>query len=315
MVAAGYPQRQAVAASLSNADRHPRAAGGGIAYRDVGGGIAGAPITQPTTTMAPQQQQQLQQYSQMTVEQLQQLAAQYGNSPQGQMVQKVLQQKKMMPQAAQTATPTPPQGQGIAAAQPGMASGGILDSMKMRRLSRPRFDEGGDVPEMPWFGKAEARELATGYLHGATSGRADKIITQAPGGAYVIPADVIAGLGDGNNLAGAKIMNEVLKTGPAGTALPRGARGSGPPRPPALRIGYPDLYSAAKGGRMKHGEGEPVDVALSHGEMVLTPEQVRWIGGGDLKKGHARLDKFVKKMRGDTIKKMRKLPGPVGAAA
>ena len=46
------------------------------------------------------------------------------------------------------------------------------------------------------------------------------------------------------------------------------------------------------------------------GEYVLSPEQVMQAGGGDLETGHRVLDEFVKRMRAQTVKTLKNLPGP-----
>jgi hypothetical protein len=48
------------------------------------------------------------------------------------------------------------------------------------------------------------------YINGETSGQEDKIPAMLSDGEYVIPADVLAHLGDGNNNAGAKKLNEMI---------------------------------------------------------------------------------------------------------
>jgi hypothetical protein len=53
----------------------------------------------------------------------------------------------------------------------------------------------------------------------------------------------------------------------------------------------------------------PVD--LSDGEFVVSPEHVDRIGGGDRKRGHRILDKWVLEQRRKHIKKLQKLPPPV----
>lgn len=279
MVHAGYPQRQAVAASLSNARRHRRDMGGMIPRFDDGGQIGGLlPSAQNANPIA---QGQWQRYESLPTEKLQELAVRLQGTPQAQLVQKALQQKQLMPQQGLgTAAPTPQ--------PPAMAGGGPL----------------GVSPSMasPWWERSEASG-ARGFLSGSTSGRADTIKTTAPGGAYVLPADVISGLGDGNSLAGARIMDSVIKSGPWGTPLPRGSRGSGPPH---VRAPAPYVEPRAKGG----GVHEAIPVMLSHGEMVVKPEDVVRIGGGNLKHGHEVLDAFVLEARRRNIEKLKKLPKP-----
>lgn len=121
MVHAGYPQRQAVAASLSNARRHP--------HRDMGGSTtAPTPGLQPSTSTAnPNTQRLIQQFSQMTPEQLQETVARLNGSPIQAVAQRVLQQKQMTPQ--QQAAPQPQQAvappTGMQPQQPMRHGGGI----------------------------------------------------------------------------------------------------------------------------------------------------------------------------------------------
>ena len=58
------------------------------------------------------------------------------------------------------------------------------------------------------------------------------------------------------------------------------------------------------------GEASGVPIVAAGGEYVIPPEDVVHIGGGDLDYGHKVLDAFVKKMRQKTIKTLQSLPGP-----
>lgn len=275
MVHSGFPQRQAIAAALSNARRHSRDIGGMIPAYDDGGQIGGLmPSVQNANPIA---QGQWQRYASLPTEKLQELAVRLQGSPQAALVQKALQQKQMTPQQQDMPTTQPP----------AMAGGGPLG------ISQSMAS--------PWWERSEAAG-ARGFLSGSTSGRADTIKTSAPSGAYVLPADVVSGLGDGNSLAGAKIMDSVIKSGPWGTPLPRGSRGSGPPR---IRAPAPYAEPRAKGGSV-----QKIPVMLSHGEMVVAPEDVIRIGSGNLKHGHEVLDAFVLEARKRNIEKLKKLPKP-----
>lgn len=281
------------------------------------GGIGGILPTQTNATANPLMQQNVQQYQQMTPEQLQQLAVRLGNSPQGQVVQRVLQQKRMMPTTQPNANPT--------AQMPMQQAAPQLSGQPMIPGQQPQMKRGGMVPlhramggmslgEMdPSWTRIEARDAvsdaprfggAHGFLAGSTPGRADSIRTTAPSGAYVWPADVVSGIGEGNSEAGAKIIQNAMATGPWGTTLPRGGRGMGIPRPPRLTA------SAKGGGVQGHVPGKQIPVALSHGEVVSTPEEVAAKGGGNLKHGWKILDETVKEVRKRNIAKLRKLPGP-----
>jgi 8-oxo-dGTP pyrophosphatase MutT (NUDIX family) len=63
-------------------------------------------------------------------------------------------------------------------------------------------------------------------------------------------------------------------------------------------------------GRAAGGRSSGVPIVAAGGEFVLSPEQVKEAGAGDLERGHRVLDKWVLLMRKDLIKTLKKLPGP-----
>lgn len=75
------------------------------------------------------------------------------------------------------------------------------------------YKKGGSIlPNMMY--EAEEMEYPSGlgrYIAGDTNGQDDKIPALLSDGEYVIPADVVAHLGDGNNTAGAKKLDMGLK--------------------------------------------------------------------------------------------------------
>lgn len=282
----GVPEGESIAIANQWAQRH-RDAGGGIAA-DPGGGIAGiAPTAQ---NQSPVVQGQIQQYSSLPIEKLMELGARLGGSPQGALIQKLIAQRHVQPQAAPQ-TPTP----GYA------AGGGMMSSSEAS----------------PWWTRREAADESGGFLHGVTPGRADAVNTTAPGGSYIIPADVISGLGEGNSLAGAKVMDAILGSGPRGTPMPRGGGGGPRIRAPApfheqAAGGAVSLFPEKKAaGGVKSSGDTPV--ALSHGEYCVAPHHCLRIGRGDIKRGHAILDKWVIEKRKAIIDKMKKLKPPVGS--
>lgn len=121
-----------------------------------------------------------------------------------------------------------------------------------------------------------------GPIRSDVAGRTDHLPMHVPSGSYVIPADIISGLGEGNTAAGFKAFGKMMN--------PYG--------------GVPKAYAA--GG----GVQEQVPIIAAGGEYVIPPETVAAIGGGDMDKGHRELDAFVKKMRANLIKTLKKLPGP-----
>lgn len=150
-----------------------------------------------------------------------------------------------------------------------------------------RFARGGlaDTVKAP---RAARRVGRMGLVHATSPGRADLVGTKLPRGSYVLPADVVSGVGEGNTMAGAKLL---------GMSLPELAK--------AAAAGSVHL---AGGGRV---DEEELDVRLSGGEFLVAPEQVRFIGGGDAEAGAAALDRLVAAVRGAVVEHSVTSPGPV----
>lgn len=297
---------------------------GGPVRRDLGGGIGGPPPTAATEN--PQMQDIVQRYATLPVEKLQELSQRMRGTPYAPIIQKILQQKQSQPQAmvpvgSTTNAPEAPQ---VAMS----ARGGAL-----------RRAPGGDVSASegePSWTRSAANEInrpESGFLSGSSMGRADAVSTTAPAGAYILPADVISGLGEGNSLAGARAVEEMLASGPWGTPKVRPHGGSGPPRAPAVKIPNPEVgQMEAKGGGVKGpAPTKRVPVLLSHGEFQIGVPHVIQIGRHflmdhakksgkngaiptpqqSLKAGHKILDAFVLDQRKQHIAKLKSLPGPV----
>jgi hypothetical protein len=141
-------------------------------------------------------------------------------------------------------------------------------------------------------------KLHTGPIHSAVAGRTDHLPAHVPNGSYVIPADVVSHMGEGNTIAGFKILRRMFAGAPyGGSGLPYG-QSSGP---------YGEqIQGRAHGGEVHNG----VPVVVAGGEHVLAPHEVMWAGEGDLSRGHRVLDDFVKQMRAKSIETLKKLPGP-----
>jgi hypothetical protein len=104
----------------------------------------------------------------------------------------------------------------------------------------------------------------------------------------VLPADIVSGLGQGNTMAGAKLLQ---------SSLPEAA----------------EMASAGRIDRAMGGMTEPddeIDVRLSGGEFLISPEQVLAIGGGDVAAGAAALDELVHAVRGSTREALGQMPPP-----
>jgi len=120
---------------------------------------------------------------------------------------------------------------------------------------------------------ALARKPHTGPIEHASGGRADHVPLDVPAESFVIPADVVSGLGEGNTANGMAILTRMF--------------GKEEARP------------------------EPgVPIMAAGGEFVIGPDAVKRVGGGDMKRGHSILSAFVKHARAETVKTMRKLKGP-----
>ena len=179
---------------------------------------------------------------------------------------------------------------------------------------------GGGMNMPPWWIRNEARQMnaqpSSGALLSSIPGRTDHIPLKLPKGSYVVPADVVSGLGQGNTNAGHSVLDRMFKTGPFGMSAPlKNARPVMPhmpmPKPPrAAGLGNMDIRPG-KLGFADGGEapGE-VPVMAAGGEHVLYPEQVEAVGGGNINNGYQILDEFVKHVRQNTIDGLKKLPGP-----
>jgi hypothetical protein len=130
--------------------------------------------------------------------------------------------------------------------------------------------------EMP----QQVSQLHVGPIHSPVAGRTDHLPMHVPSGAYVLPADIVSSLGEGNTMAGFRAVKMMFKNAPQG--------------------------AFAQGGHV----GNPVPIVAAGGEYVLSPDEVMWAGGGDLDRGHKGLDNFVNATRAELIKTLQKLPGP-----
>lgn len=155
-------------------------------------------------------------------------------------------------------------------------------------------------------------DVFTGPIHSSVGGRTDHLPAHTPSGAYVIPADIVSAYGEGNTMAGFKVLRRLFGGQPydkskepySGKGAPYNQTGDTP------YGGDGGPYNENLEPHAKGGETKKVPVVVAGGEYILHPEQVRAIGKGDLDTGHAVLDEFVKRSRKDLIKTLSKLPPP-----
>jgi hypothetical protein len=170
-----------------------------------------------------------------------------------------------------------------------------------------------DLPAPPSGLLGGQAKIHTGPIHSAVAGRTDHLPVHVPSGSYVIPADIVSGIGEGNTMAGFKNLKQVFAGLPRGAgAAPYDHKGGpyGAGSSPYNRdVGKP--YGATMPGHAAGGKtGSDVKVVVAGGEYTLTPEEVQAVGDGDMERGHRVLDDFVKQYRAHTIKTLSKLPGP-----
>jgi hypothetical protein len=156
-----------------------------------------------------------------------------------------------------------------------------------------------ETQPVSYFGNPPAahEKIHVGPIHSPVAGRTDHLPVHVQSGAYVIPADIISAMGEGNTMAGFKVANTIFSKIPSMGGMPGADAQLGLPR------------GKASGGETT-SQGEPVPVVVAGGEYVISPEDVMHLGEGDLDAGHRILDSFVVKMRKKTVDTLKKLPGP-----
>ncbi len=126
-----------------------------------------------------------------------------------------------------------------------------------------------------------ATKVHTGAIKAQVAGRTDHLPMHVPSGSYVVPADIVSAIGEGNTANGFDIIDYMVK------------------------------QRMASGGDIKELDSHnPVAIVAAGGEYVVPPDAVRGFGGGDLDQGHKALDEWVKSERATTIATLQSLPAP-----
>ena len=151
-----------------------------------------------------------------------------------------------------------------------------------------------------------------GPISSGVSGRTDHLPMNVKSGSHVLPADVIAALGEGNTVSGFKVARDLFAVPNRMKGLPYNAKG--------LPYGATTPSKAADGGRQDGDEpfnipkAKNVPIIAAGGEHVVTPEEVEYVakrhGSDDRDDGHAIIDEFIKQIRKKHIETLKKLPGP-----
>ena len=126
-----------------------------------------------------------------------------------------------------------------------------------------------------------ATKLHTGAIKAPVAGRTDHLPMHVPSGSYVIPADIVSAIGEGNTEHGFDIIDYMVK------------------------------QRMASGGDVNKMDADnPVAIVAAGGEYVIPPNAVRGFGDGDLDAGHKALDEWVESERATTIATLPKIPAP-----
>jgi hypothetical protein len=126
-----------------------------------------------------------------------------------------------------------------------------------------------------------ASKLHTGAIKAPVAGRTDHLPMHVPSGSYVIPADIVSAIGEGNTEHGFEIIDYMVQQ-----------------------------RMAAGGDVGDMDQANPVAIVAAGGEYVIPPDAVKGFGDGDLDVGHRALDDWVKSERATTIATLQKLPPP-----
>jgi hypothetical protein len=179
----------------------------------------------------------------------------------------------VLPSALRKTSTAAPKMRSVVAATPGRQTPAPDAITRIARAcgGRMKRADGGGIP------------FNAGLLRAArpAGGRTDTLPVDVPAGCYVIPADIVSSLGEGDTEAGRHALDAMF--------------------------GHSARVGKALGGDV----GERVPIIAAGGEYIVSPEDVAAMGGGDMKRGHDALDRFVKSQRAKTVKTLSKLPGPV----
>jgi len=182
----------------------------------------------------------------------------------------------------------------------------IAAAYRQARQYGKKFAGGGGAN----IGSLEARGLAhSGMIKSAVPGRTDKLPITVGGGAYVLPADHVSAIGQGNSAAGADILNKTFKMGPYATSgIGKISTNLKAGRAPVPKLGR--MTATPKFARGGHRPGRHVPIVAAGGEFVIPPEKVAEIGSGDQERGHKILDHWVQATRRKHITTLRGLKPP-----
>ena len=124
-----------------------------------------------------------------------------------------------------------------------------------------------------------------GLVASDVPGRTDRHNMDLPSGSYVMPADIVSGLGEGNSLAGSAVIDRMLHSAPYGVQMPQPGKGVMPRkdfaagRPGAQMSGHPPAANGADGSAPQDGgfaRGGAPGPAGQGDESRMLPEHEGW---------------------------------------
>lgn len=168
----------------------------------------------------------------------------------------------------------------------GVLAGGILAPGAIEAM-REHHAGGGAVSNALNLARSLKRasggKVHTGAIMGDTDGRADEVPMEVPDGAYVLTADHVSSMGEGNTMSGFKKLDQMFPASARKHSQPRAA--------------------------VKRASGGAVPIYAADGEYVICPEDItdRW---GDLEAGHRYLDAWQTASRKEHVNTLRNLAPP-----
>jgi hypothetical protein len=149
-----------------------------------------------------------------------------------------------------------------------------------------------------------------GALKGKGKGRADDIKISARPGSHVIPADVVSAMGGGNSIAGHDILGQMFPKS-IKPRLQKGAMGQSKkvPNVSPTKIQSVNMFGGRSTGKM-FSDGGSVPIAVSDGEFIISPEDVKDVGEGNIDAGHKVLNDFIIRVRASTVDQLKQMENP-----
>lgn len=128
--------------------------------------------------------------------------------------------------------------------------------------------------------RAKGGAVHVGPIDSDVPGRTDKHEMDVEEGSYVLPSETVSHLGENNTEAGYRVAKQMFP------------------------------HSGRRTIKIKRAKGGAVPVVTAGGEFIVSPRDVKRIGGGDLAHGHKILDHFVIMQRKNHIETLNSLEPP-----